>query len=48
MSEHHLEPAAQGVADATADPPFIFELGVEDARKVEEAVHVLRKALGTA
>jgi acetyl esterase len=34
MSKHTLEPAAQGVADATANPPFLYELGPEGARKV--------------
>lgn len=34
MSNHTLEPAAQGVADATANPPFLYELGPEGARKV--------------
>lgn len=34
MSEHILEPAAQGIADATSRPPFLYELGVEGARKV--------------
>ncbi|MFC6879423.1 MULTISPECIES: alpha/beta hydrolase [Actinomadura] len=34
MSEHVLEPAAQELADATSKPPFLYELGVEGARKV--------------
>jgi acetyl esterase len=34
MSEPVLEPAAQEIAAATAKPPFLYELGVEDARKV--------------
>jgi acetyl esterase len=34
MSKHILEPAAQEVADATANPPFLWELGPEGARKV--------------
>lgn len=29
-----LEPAAQDLADATAKPPFLFDLGPEGARKV--------------
>jgi len=33
MSPHVLEPAAQTLADATAQPPFIYELGVDGARK---------------
>lgn len=34
MSEHVLEPAAQEMADATSKPPFLYEVGVENARKV--------------
>lgn len=34
MGEHVLEPAAQEFADATATPPFLYELGPEGARKV--------------
>ncbi|MCO6008529.1 alpha/beta hydrolase fold domain-containing protein [Actinoallomurus purpureus] len=34
MSEHVLEPAAQEIADATSKPPFLYERGVEGARKV--------------
>ena len=34
MREHILEPAAQEIADATSTPPFLYELGVEGARKV--------------
>jgi acetyl esterase len=34
MSEHILETAAQGIADATSNPPFLYELGPEGARKV--------------
>jgi acetyl esterase len=34
MSEPVLEPAAQEIAAATAKPPFLYELGVEGARKV--------------
>src|SRR6185312_17521983 len=29
-----LEPAAQELADATSDPPFVYELDHVDARKV--------------
>ena len=28
-----LEPAAQDLADATAKPPFLYDLGPEGARK---------------
>ncbi|WP_433172087.1 alpha/beta hydrolase [Actinoallomurus sp. CA-150999] len=34
MSDPVLEAAAQQLADATSKPPFLYELGVEDARKV--------------
>ncbi|MFI9611288.1 alpha/beta hydrolase [Streptomyces sp. NPDC052023] len=34
MTEPVLEPAAQEIADATANPPFLYELGPEGARKV--------------
>jgi hypothetical protein len=34
MSEHALEPAAQGIADATSKPAFVYELGPDGARKV--------------
>jgi acetyl esterase len=34
MSEHILEPAARDIADATAKPPFLYELGPDGARKV--------------
>jgi acetyl esterase/lipase len=34
MGRHILEPAAQQFADATAKPPFLYELGAEGARKV--------------
>jgi acetyl esterase len=34
MSYQILEPAAQDIADATAKPPFFYDIGVEAARKV--------------
>ena len=34
MNRPVLEPAAQEIADATADPPYLYELGPEGARKV--------------
>jgi acetyl esterase/lipase len=34
MSGPVLEPAAREIADATAEPPFLYELDVESARKV--------------
>ena len=38
MSKHFLEPAAQEFADATAKPPFLYELGPDGARKVLDDV----------
>jgi acetyl esterase len=38
MGRHVLEPAAQQFADATAKPPFLYELGAEGARKVLDDV----------
>ena len=38
MGRHILEPAAQRFADATAKPPFLYELGAEGARKVLDDV----------
>jgi acetyl esterase len=34
MSDHTLEPAAQKMADATADPPYLYQLSPDGARKV--------------
>jgi acetyl esterase/lipase len=34
VSKHILEPAAQEFADATAKPPFVYELGPDRARRV--------------
>ena len=34
MSNHVLEPAAQKIAEATSKPPFLYEIGVDAARKV--------------
>ncbi|MBZ9639817.1 alpha/beta hydrolase [Streptomyces sp. PSKA30] len=34
MNKPVLEPAAQKIAEATANPPFLYELGPEGARKV--------------
>ncbi|MFB4274410.1 alpha/beta hydrolase [Nonomuraea sp. MTCD27] len=38
MSSPVLEPAAQAFADATAKPPFVYELGTEGARKLLDDV----------
>ncbi|GHB76481.1 hypothetical protein GCM10010377_78620 [Streptomyces viridiviolaceus] len=51
MSKPILEPAAQEIADATSNPPFLYELGPEGAGKVlnaaiEQAVRTLRTAFG--
>jgi acetyl esterase len=34
MNDHVLEPAAQQIADATSQPPFLYDLGPDGARKV--------------
>jgi acetyl esterase len=34
MTDHILEPAAQEIAEATGKPPFLYELGVDGARKL--------------
>ena len=34
MTHHVLEPAAQQLADATSQPPFLYDLGPDGARKV--------------
>jgi acetyl esterase len=38
MTKHHLEPAAQQFADATSQPPFLYEIGHDAARKVLDDV----------
>ncbi|WP_263553927.1 alpha/beta hydrolase [Geodermatophilus sp. YIM 151500] len=38
MGKHVLEPEAQAFAEATAAPPFLYELGPEGARKVLDDV----------
>ena len=38
MSQHFLEAAAQEFADATAQPPFLYELSPDGARKVLDDV----------
>ncbi|WP_229075034.1 alpha/beta hydrolase [Actinoplanes sp. DH11] len=38
MSDPVLEPAAQAFADATADPPYLFDLGPVDGRKTVDQV----------
>src|SRR6476659_3974530 len=38
VNNHFLEKAAQGFADATSTPPFLYELGPEGARKVLDDV----------
>jgi len=38
MKSHVLEPEAQAFAEATAVPPFLYELGPEGARKVLDDV----------
>ncbi|GAB3606578.1 alpha/beta hydrolase [Conyzicola nivalis] len=34
MTKHVLEPAAKAIADATASPPYLYDIGPEAARKV--------------
>jgi acetyl esterase len=34
VTDHVLEPAAQAIADATANPPYLYDIGPEAARKV--------------
>jgi hypothetical protein len=52
MARHTPEPAAQKIADATSKPPFLYELGpcgqASGTAALEQAIHVLRKALGTS
>ncbi|WP_141585769.1 alpha/beta hydrolase [Actinomadura sp. WMMA1423] len=38
MSDHVLEPAAQGFAEAAAQPPLLYERGVEGARDLLDEV----------
>ena len=38
MTQHYLEAEAQGLADATAQPPFFYEMTPEQARKVLDGV----------
>lgn len=38
MSKHYLEPEAQQLADATVQPPYIYEMTPEEARKVLDDV----------
>ena len=38
MSNHYLEPEAQAMADATAQPPYFYEMTPEQARKVLDDV----------
>lgn len=38
MSKNHLEPEAQAIADATANPPYFYEMTPEQARKVLDDV----------
>jgi len=40
-----LDPAAQQVADLTAKPPFLYQLGVEGARKVFDDIQAEATAM---
>jgi len=48
MSKHFLEPAAREFADATAKPPFLYELGPDGARKVLDDVQAVSIAMPDA
>jgi acetyl esterase len=41
MNEHILEPAAQELADATSEPPYLYELGPDGARKALDAIQAV-------
>ncbi len=41
MNDHYLEPEAQKMADATAQPPYFYEMTPEEARKVLDDVQAL-------
>ena len=45
MNVHILEPAAQGIADATSKPPFLYELGPDGARKVLDDIQAAPVAM---
>ena len=38
MTHHYLEPEAQAMADATANPPYFYEMTPDEARKVLDDV----------
>ena len=42
MTTHILEAAAQEIADATSQPPFLYELGPDGARKVLDDIQAAR------
>ncbi|MCK9793424.1 alpha/beta hydrolase [Isoptericola sp. 4D.3] len=41
MSNHYLEPEAQAIADATAQPPYFYEMTPDEARKVLDDLQAL-------
>lgn len=41
MNHHVLEPAAQAIADATSNPPFLYQLGPEKARQVLDDIQAV-------
>jgi acetyl esterase/lipase len=41
MNDHVLDAAAQKIADATANPPYLYELDIEGARKVLDDIQAL-------
>lgn len=40
MNDYMLEPAAQQLADVTSQPPYLYELDLDDARNVLEDIQV--------
>ncbi|GEL25678.1 esterase [Pseudonocardia sulfidoxydans NBRC 16205] len=41
MNDHVLDDAAQKIADATSKPPYLYELDIEEARKVLDDIQAL-------
>jgi acetyl esterase/lipase len=44
MTRHTLEPAAQQIADAASEPPFLSELGPDGGRKILDNIQAARVA----
>ncbi|MFF2247031.1 alpha/beta hydrolase fold domain-containing protein [Arthrobacter sp. NPDC058130] len=45
MKKHVLEASAQGIADATSKPPFLYQLGPEGARKILDDIQAAPTAM---